>query len=287
MLWGLAAASRAAAAQVQVRVGEARRGTYSELHEALLADTPAAARILEITSATRPGPLWQRVRGALDGRGEWNDGLLALTRLAELPPGPYADSAAGLRKTILGGPVKAPPGRDPTDLVPPLDALLLMRARAKQGDAALLADLVGRVPEGRYGLAEAWVMGRLAGTTDTLQARFLSATDPQLKVRYLTLLGFCDDPAAIPLLARIYAAPDSFGVPPRFGARASDALLWIGTRSSLQALLDARERARALGSYADPALSRGGYEFLANDSSAVISRTGRWLTTWVETLPPE
>jgi len=144
----------------------------------LLAGTPAAARVLEITGATRPGPLWQRVRGALDGRGEWNDGLLALTRLAELPPGPYADSAARVRKKILAGPVKAPPGRDATDLVPPLDALLLMGARAKQDDAALLADLVGRVSEGRYGLGEAWVMGRLAGASDTLQARFLAATHP-------------------------------------------------------------------------------------------------------------
>ncbi|MCI0372445.1 MAG: hypothetical protein L0214_14000, partial [candidate division NC10 bacterium] len=134
VLSGLAGASRAAEAQVLVRVGEAGRATYSELHEALRAGTPAAARVLEITGATGPGPLWRRVRGALDGRDEWNDGLLALTRLAELPPGPYADSAVGLRKKILGGSVKAPPGRDPADLVPPLDALELMRARAKQGD---------------------------------------------------------------------------------------------------------------------------------------------------------
>jgi hypothetical protein len=31
------------------------------------------------------------------------------------------------------------------------------------------------------------------------------------------------------------------------GIRASDALLWIGTRGSLQALLDARETARTRG----------------------------------------
>jgi len=33
-------------------------------------------------------------------------------------------------------------------------------------------------------------------------------------------------------------------------------------------------------------LMRGGYDFLANDSSAVISRTGKWLTEWIATLPP-
>jgi len=64
-----------------------------------------------------------------------------------------------------------------------------------------------------------------------------------------------------------------------------DALLWIGTRRSLQALLDARARAKAGGAYADADLSRGGYDFLANDSSAVISRTGKWLTEWIRELP--
>ena len=90
--------------------------------------------------------------------------------------------------------------------------------------------------------------------------------------------------AAVPLLARVYAAPDSFGVPPRYGSRASDALLWIGTRGSVQTLLEARDRARSRGSYADPRLEGGGYDFLANDSSAVISRTGRWLTEWIGRL---
>ena len=71
--------------------------------------------------------------------------------------------------------------------------------------------------------------------------------DAELKIRYLTLLGFSDDSSAVPLLARVYAAPDSFGVAARFGSRASDALLWIGTRHSLQALLDARRTARARG----------------------------------------
>jgi hypothetical protein len=85
----------------------------------------------------------------------------------------------------------------------------------------------------------------------------------------------------------VYAAPDSFGVPARYGSRASDALLWIGTRAAVAALLDARAHARARGVYADPALSRGGYDFLANDSSAVISRTGKWLAEWVAELPTQ
>ena len=85
----------------------------------------------------------------------------------------------------------------------------------------------------------------------------------------------------------MYAAPDSFGVPARYGSRASDALLWIGTRGALAALLEARQQARARGVYADPALARGGYDFLANDSSAVISRTGKWLTEWIAELPAQ
>jgi len=79
-------------------------------------------------------------------------------------------------------------------------------------------------------------------------------------------------------------APDSFGVPKRYAIRASDGLLWIGTAASLQALLDARDEARVRRTYADSSLVRGGYDFLANDSSAVISRTGQWLTKWISQL---
>ena len=85
-------------------------------------------------------------------------------------------------------------------------------------------------------------------------------------------------------MSRVYVFPDSFDIPLRLGIRASDALLWIGTRESLQALLDAREKARERGTYADHSLDRGGYDFLANDSSSVISRTGKWLTAWVQQL---
>ena len=88
----------------------------------------------------------------------------------------------------------------------------------------------------------------------------------------------------MPLLARVYAAPDSFGLPKRYAIRASDGLLWIGTRESLQALLDARATARARGVYDDPKLRHADLDFLGSDSSSVISRTGKWLTAWVAEL---
>jgi hypothetical protein len=272
-------------AQVLVRVGEPGRSTYSELHEGLKPGTPAADSVRAVMTEKRPQVLWRRVRAALKGAAPWNDAPLALTRLAELRSPAYVDSAARLAKAIEGGKVNAPPGQDPADLLAPLRAVQLERARTVRGDAAVLKELLALIPEGKYGGGDAWVLGRLGrAASDSVQARFLAASDVEPKVRYLTLLTFSDDTSAIPLLARVYATPDSFGVPPRYGSRASDALLWIGTRASLQALLDARERARKTGSYADPSLSRGGYDFLANDSSAVISRTGKWLTEWLEEL---
>jgi hypothetical protein len=273
----------AARSQVLIRV-EPGRTVYSELHEGLREGTPAADSVLAIMRSKAPAPLWRRVRAALSGKGEWNDALLALTRLAELRSRAFGDSAVRLRSRIAEGRVAAPPTRDPSDLLAPLDAVALERRRAIIGDAKLLPELLAKVPTRQYGIGEAWVLGRLRAASDSLQARFLATDDPELKVRYLTLLSFSDDTTAIPLLARVYAAPDSFGVPPRYGSRASDALLWIGTRGSIQALLEARDRARSRGSYADPSLERGGYGFLANDSSAVISRTGKWLTAWMKEL---
>jgi hypothetical protein len=116
-------------------------------------------------------------------------------------------------------------------------------------------------------------------------ARFRKADSEEFRVRYLTLLSYFTNPKLIPLLERVYVAPDSFGIPKRYAVRASDGLLWIGTRESLQALLDARAEARKRGVYADSSLARGGYDFLANDSSSVISRTGQWLTWWIAKLP--
>jgi hypothetical protein len=115
-------------------------------------------------------------------------------------------------------------------------------------------------------------------------SRFRAADSEEFRVRYLTLLSYFTDPKLIPLLSRVYTAPDSFGIPKRYAIRASDGLLWIGTRPALAALLDARERARTSGVYADSSLARGGYDFLANDSSAVISRTGKWLSLWIKEL---
>ena len=282
------AGARAAQAQVLIRVGDPMRATYSELHEGLRAGTPAADSVLLVLREKQPPALWRRVQAAIRGDAPWNDAPLAFTRLAELRDPAYADSAARLSERIEAGEVTAAPGQDPADLLAPLRAVQLERERSARGDAAVLQQLLTLVPARSYGVGDAWVVGRLGrAASDSLQARFLAAQDPELKVRYLTLLSFSADSAAIPLLARVYAAPDSFGLPPRYGSRASDALLWIGTRSSLAALLDAREKARARGVYADPALSRGGYDFLANDSSAVISRTGKWLTEWIAELPAQ
>ena len=283
----LLASAGSAAGQVLIRVGDPRRATYSELHEALRPGTRAADSALAVLREQRPAALWRRVRAALRGDVAWNDAPLALTRLAELRDRAYADSAARLGRAIEAGEVDGPPGQDPVDLLAPLRAVELERGRAARGDAAVLKEILAMIPTGRYGVGEAWVLGRLGRTaSDSVQARFLAADGAELKVRYLTLLSFSADIGAIPLLARVYAAPDSFGIPPRYASRASDALLWIGTRASLAALLDARRQAHTRGVYAAPELSRGGYDFLANDSSAVISRTGKWLTEWLKELRP-
>jgi hypothetical protein len=280
----LLAGVRPADGQVLIRVDDPARATYSEIHEGLRQGTPAADSALAILRERRPAALWRRLREALRGDVAWNDAPLALTRLAELRDRAYADSAARLARAIAAGEVDAPPGQEPADLLAPLRAVALERRRATRGDAAVLKEILALIPSD-YGVGEAWVLGRLGrAASDSIQARFLAAQDPELKVRYLTLLTFSTDTSAIPLLARVYAAPDSFGVPPRYATRASDALLWIGTRASLAALLEARARARERRVYADPELARGGYDFLANDSSAVMSRTGKWLTEWIGEL---
>jgi hypothetical protein len=277
-----------AAAQVQVRVGEPGRATYSELHEALRVGTPAADSVRRIYRSKAPAWLWGHMQAAVNGTGDWNSGLLALTRLATLRNRAYADSAARLRTRLEQGdspPFPENPGLRAEDLQPSLQAIVLERQRADKGDAAVLADILGRIPTKRYDHGDAWVLGRLnAGAADSVAARFRSADSEEFRVRYLTLLSYFTDPKLIPLLTRVYIAPDSFGIPKRYAIRASDGLLWIGTRASLEALLKAREEARRRGVYADSSLARGGYDFLANDSSAVISRTGKWLTRWIREL---
>ena len=277
---------REAEAQVQIRVGVPGRATYSELHEALRERSPAADTVKAIMRAKAPAPLWRRLRRTIEGQGDWNSALLSLTRLAELRSPAYADSAAQLLKFLeRGGSVPFPsdPGLKPEDVEPSLQAIVLERRRAVQGDSAVLGEILARIPTRKYNHGDAWVLGRLGvGALDSVTSRFRSAETEEFRVRYLTLLSYFTDPKSVPLLVRVYVAPDSFGIPKRYAIRASDGLIWIGTRKALAALLQARSEARARGTYADSSLARGGYDFLANDSSAVISRTGKWLTQWIQ-----
>ena len=278
-----------ATAQVQVRVGVPGRATYSELHEGLRLGSRAADSVRTILQAKNPAILWARMRNTIEGRGDWNSALLSLTRLAELRNAAYADSAASLLKQLESGgsvPFPSDPGLKPEDLEPSLQAIVLERRRAAEGDATVLADILARIPTRKYNHGDAWVLGRLgAGALDSVTARFRSADTEEFRVRYLTLLSYFTDPKIIPLLSRVYVAPDSFGIPKRYAIRASDGLLWVGTKKAMAALMEARSHARRAKTYADSSLARGGYDFLANDSSAVISRTGKWLTQWVRELP--
>lgn len=287
LLWVLVFAGPAYG-QVQIRLADSARATYSELHEALRKGSPAADTVARLLKSKAPAPLWRSMRLAVAGEGDWTPALVALTRLAELRSPAYADSAARLLQYLGRAgfqPFPSNPGLKAEDLQPSLQAIVLERRRQVKGDSAVLRDILGRIPARKYNHGDAWVLGRLgAGAVDSVAARFEAAANEEFRVRYLTLLSYFTDPAQIPLLARVYTMPDSFGLPKRYAIRASDALLWIGTRPSLQALLDAREEARRRGTYADSSLARGGYDFLANDSSSVISRTGKWLTTWLEEL---
>jgi hypothetical protein len=286
----LVSVSAVASAQVQVRVGVPGRATYSELHEALRNGTPLADTVKAILRAKSPGPLWRQLGRAIEGQGNWNSALLSLTRLAELRSAAYADSAARMLRFLEGGgsvPFPSDPGLKPEDLEPSLQAIVLERRRQVEGDSAVLADILGRIPSRKYNHGDAWVLGRLgAGALDSVMSRFRAADTEEFRVRYLTLLSYFTNPAIIPLLSKVYVYPDSFRIPKRYAIRASDGLLWVGTRGAMTALLEARSRARAKGTYADSTLSRGGYDFLANDSSSVISRTGKWLSNWIAELPP-
>lgn len=283
LLLGLAAAPLEA--QVQIRLGDSTHVTYSEIHEGLRADSPEADSVRQILGAGSTRVLWPLVWKAAEGQIDWNRGLLALNRIAELRDPRSADSVLRWRRRIVNQEIPPPPATDLRDLLPGLRAVQLELMRKKVGDLGVLEDLLSRIPEGQYDLGDAWVFGRLgAGAADTLAARFLATSDQALRIRYLTLLSFSRDTTLIPLLARIYVAPDSFNLPLRTGTRASDGLLWIGTRRSLQALLDARTGARARGTYADPKLNHADLDFLGNDSSVAVSRTGRWVTEWLEIL---
>jgi hypothetical protein len=276
------------AAQVQIRVGDPSRTTYSEIHEALQPGSPAADSVLQILRTPGSRLLWPLVQGAATGKVEWNVGQLALNAIAVLRETGSQDSVNRWRQRIESGSLTPPPGLDLRDLLPGLHAIELELHRNRIADTGVLAALLPRIPSGDYDLGDAWVFGRMGqGAADSIARRFLETSDARLRIRYLTLLSFSTDTSLIPLLARIYVAPDSFGLPPRIGTRASDGLLWIGTRASVLALLDARARARARGTYADPRLGHADLDFLGNDSSQVISRSGKWLSDWVEILPED
>lgn len=276
-------------AQVQIRLEDSARATYSELHEGLRKGTPAADSVLRILEIRSPAPLWRKLRRAIAGKEDWNSALIAMTRLAGLRSSAYADSARrmlGYLSTAEWPPFPGNPGLKAEDLEPSLQAVILEHRRRLKGDSVVLREILDRIPTRKYNHGDAWVLGRLgSGALDSISSRFQSDDTDEFKVRYLTLLSYFTDPRLIPLLTRVYAAPDSFGVPKRYAIRASDGLLWIGTKEAMAALLDARAHAKARAIYADSTLARGGYDFLANDSSAVISRTGRWLTEWVTRLP--
>lgn len=277
---------KVAAAQVLIRLGDSTRANYSELHEGLRDRTPAADSVRRMLNETKPARLWQVLRQALSDRRSWNDGLLALTRLAELRSPAFADSARRMIASVEDEKLRVPPGRAAWDLLQPLRAIVLELERGRTGDSALRREILARVPTAEYGLAEAWVLGRMGPpTADSIRSRFLAAPDGEQKVRYLTLLTFSSDTSSIHLLGRVFAAPDSFGVPLRYGSRASDALLWIGTRNALATLKHARGTARTRRTYADPQLMRGGFDFLANDSAAAVARTGQTLESWLLHLP--
>ncbi|HJR15311.1 MAG TPA: hypothetical protein VJ808_00535, partial [Gemmatimonadales bacterium] len=244
-----------AAGQVQVRVGVSGLATYSELHEALRIGSPAADSVQRIMLTKAPDQLWRRMRQTIEGNGDWNSALLSLTRLAELRCDAYADSAAALLDHLeRGGSVPFPsdPGLKPEDLEPSLQAIVLERRRTVKGDAAVLADILARIHTKEYNHGDAWVLGRLkAGALDSVISRFQSAETEEFRVRYLTLLSYFTDPKIIPLLVRVYVAPDSVGIPKRCAIRASDGLLWVGTKEAMIALAQARSRARDRKTYAD------------------------------------
>ena len=281
----LAAAAPPLAGQVQIRLDDPARTVYSELHEGLRPGTPAADSVRRILGETSTRRLWRLVWDAAEGKGGWNEGLLALNRLAELRDPKSMDSVIAWRRRLVNQEIPPPPATDLNDLLPGLRAVQLELERGRKGDQAVLNAFLPRIAEEHYDLGDAWVFGRLgAGAADSLARRFLETDDQALRIRYLTLLSFSRDTALIPLLARIFVAPDSFNLPRRIGGRASDGLVWIGTRRSLEALLGARAAARARGTYADPHLNHADLDFLGNDSSMVVSRTGRWVTEWLEVL---
>ena len=121
----------------------------------LIGPASSADTVARVMGASNPAILWKKSGQALTGTIPWNEGLLALTRLAELQKPAYADSAEHLMQRIMEGEVQGPPGLDPGDLIEPLRAIVLQVERVKVGDAAMRARILDAVPSGKYGLADA------------------------------------------------------------------------------------------------------------------------------------
>jgi hypothetical protein len=168
-----------AAAQVQVRVGVPGRATYSELHEALREDSPAADSISAIMRSKSPGPLWRELRRTVEGKGDWNTALLSLTRLAQLRSRIYADSAGSLLQRLESGasvPFPSDPGLKPEDLEPSLQAIVLERRRAVRGDSTVLADILAGSRPGNTTTA---TRGSWAGSEPGLETPWRGGFKPQ------------------------------------------------------------------------------------------------------------
>ena len=186
-----------AGAQVQIRVGVPGRATYSELHEGLRAGTPAADTVLRVLRLGSPAG-----SGASRARPSGATAIGTRARRAHpprrAPERAYADSAARLRERSSGPRARRSPrtrGSRPRTSSPSLQAIVLERRRAVQGDSAVLADILGRLQSKNYDHGDAWVLGRLgAGAKDSLSARFRSADSEEFRVRYLTLLSYSTDP---------------------------------------------------------------------------------------------
>ena len=226
---------------------------------------------------------------AVRGTGDWQSGLIAVTRLAELRSKAYADSARRLRNQR-----SRPPGEIPV----PGESWAQARGRGAvasgghprapaggQGDSAVLADILGRLQSKRYDHGDAWVLGRLgAGAADSLAARFLSADTRGVQ-------------GPLPDAALVFHRPVA-------GAAARPGLRGAGQLRPSQALCDpglgrtAVDRdagepasvagrtaaARARGVYDDPKSAAAASIFWATTAPSVISRTGKWLTEWVAEL---
>ena len=207
----------AAEAQVQIRVGVPGRATYSELHEALRPGTPRADTVVRI----------QRLRNPATALAHRAHGHRRRRRLERRPRRPHPPGRAQERRLCRQRtPVPRARSRARRTTRSPRTP-----ASARRRHAVAAGDRPRAAPRGRgrfrrpgrhpgpaaveeYDHGDAWVLGRLgAGAKDSLSARFLSADSAEFKVRYLTLLSYFTDPTLIPLLARVYAAPDSFGCP--------------------------------------------------------------------------